>query len=258
MSEDTWKIGDIELSSRLILGSSSFPSTQVMLDCLEASGTELVTVSLRRVRPGSAGENLYRLLEERGYTLLPNTAGCFTAEDAALTAALGREALGTSVVKLEVIADEETLLPDATATLEAAERLIGDGFTVLPYTNDDPVLARKLEDLGCAAVMPLAAPIGSGLGVRNPHGLEMIKQRADVPVIVDAGLGTASDVAIVLELGCDGVLLNSAVARAGDPVRMAGAMRDAARAGRQAFLARRMPRQRHAEASSPREGIAFR
>lgn len=259
MSDDLWKIGDLELRSRLILGSALYPSMQVMLDCLEASGTELVTVSLRRVSPaGGETENLYSLLTGRGYVVVPNTAGCFTAADAVLTARLGREALGTSLVKLEVIADEDTLLPDAEQLLQAAEELVGDGFTVLPYSNDDPVLARKLEDVGCAAVMPLAAPIGSGLGIRNPHALEMIKGAAGVPVIVDAGVGTASDVTIAMELGCDAVLLNSAVARAGDPLRMAEAMRAAAVAGRQARLARRMPRQKHAEPSSPREGIAFR
>lgn len=259
MSDDLWKIGDVELRSRLILGSALYPSVQMMLDCLEASGTELVTVALRRVSPdGGGAENLYTLLNEHGYVVVPNTAGCYTAADAVLTAQLGREALGTDLVKLEVIADEDTLLPDAEQLLEAAGQLVADGFTVLPYANDDPVLARKLEDLGCAAVMPLAAPIGSGLGIRNPHNLELIKSVAGVPVIVDAGVGTASDVTIAMELGCDAVLLNSAVARAGDPVAMARAMRDAARAGRQARLARRMARKKHAEPSSPREGIAFR
>ncbi len=255
MNEDTWRIGDLELRSRLLLGTARYPSTQVLLDALESSGTELVTVALRRVSPSANGdENLYSLLRGRGYSLLPNTAGCFTAREAVLTAELGREALETSLVKLEVIADEETLLPDANELIEAADTLVRSGFTVLPYTNDDPVTARKLEDVGCAAVMPLAAPIGSGLGVRNPHNLQLIKDRAGVPVIVDAGVGTASDVAVVFELGCDGVLLNSAVARAQDPVRMARAMGAAAIAGREAYLAGRMPRKFYAEPSTALAG----
>ncbi len=257
MSPDGLRIGDLGLHSRVLLGSAMYPSTQVMLDCIAASGTEIVTVALRRVSPGAEGESLYELLRDAGVHILPNTAGCYTAEDAVLTAQLGREAIGTDLVKLEVIADDQTLLPDAVGLLRAAEDLVRDGFAVLPYTNDDPVLARKLEDVGCAAIMPLAAPIGSGLGVRNPHNLGLIKERATVPVIVDAGLGTASDVAIVFELGCDGVLLNSAIARAGDPVMMAGAVAAAARAGREAFGARRMPRKRHAEASTPVKGTPW-
>lgn len=253
--EDPWAVGQLRLRSRLLLGTARYPSAQTLLDALEASGTELVTVALRRVSVNAAdGENLYGLLRERRYELLPNTAGCFTAREAVLTAELGREALGTSLVKLEVIADEETLLPDASELLKAASELVGRGFTVLPYTNDDPITARRLEDLGCAAVMPLAAPIGSGLGVRNPHNLALIKDRSAVPVIVDAGVGTASDVAVVFELGCDGVLLNSAVARARDPIRMARAMRAAAVAGREAFLAGRMPRRFHAESSTALAG----
>ena len=258
MNEDRWTLGDLELHSRLLLGSARYPSTQVMLECWEASGTELVTVALRRVRPGQPGESIYSLLQQAGYHILPNTAGCYTAQDAVLIAELGREALQTDLIKLEVIADDETLLPDTEQLLEAAGRLVKDGFTVLPYTNDDPVTARKLEDLGCVAVMPLAAPIGSGLGVRNPHNLALIKQRAGVPVIVDAGVGTASDVSIVFELGCDAVLLNSAVAHAGEPVRMAHAVRAAAVAGREAFLARRMPRKFYGEATSRVEGTPFR
>ena len=190
----------------------------------------------------------------KGLHLLPNTAGCFTARDAVMTAELGREALGTDLVKLEVIADEDTLLPDVEGLLAAARELVGKGFRVLPYTNDDPVIAKRLEDLGCAAVMPLGAPIGSGLGIRNPHNIELIRSRARVPVVVDAGVGTASDVAIAFELGADAVLLNTAVARAQDPVRMARAMRHAALAGRDAWLAGRMPRKFYAEASSPWEG----
>ncbi len=253
--EDTWQIGPLTLSSRLLLGTARYPSMQVMLDALRASGTQLVTVGLRRTRLDvEEGENLYDLLRAAGYQLLPNTAGCFTAKEAILTAELGREALETSLIKLEVIADEETLLPDTEQLLKAADELVRRGFTVLPYTNDDPVTARRLEDIGCAAVMPLAAPIGSGLGIRNPHNLQLIKQRANVPVIVDAGVGTASDTALVFELGCDGVLMNSAVARAQDPVRMARAMNAGAIAGREAFLAGRMPRKFYAEASTSLAG----
>ena len=253
--EDTWQIGPLTLSSRLLLGTARYPSMQVMLDALRASGTQLVTVGLRRTRLDvEEGENLYDLLRAAGYQLLPNTAGCFTAKEAILTAELGREALETSLIKLEVIADEETLLPDTEQLLKAADELVRRGFTVLPYTNDDPVTARRLEDIGCAAVMPLAAPIGSGLGIRNPHNLQLIKQRAKVPVIVDAGVGTASDTALVFELGCDGVLMNSAVARAQDPVRMARAMNAGAIAGREAFLAGRMPRKFYAEASTSLAG----
>ncbi len=253
---DTWEVAGMTLHSRVILGTSRYPSTQVLLDALEAAGTGLVTVAIRRVDPqaASAGESLYDLLTERGLQLLPNTAGCFTAREAVLTAELAREALGTSVIKLEVIADDETLLPDAEELLIAARELVARGFQVLPYTNDDPITARKLEEIGCAAVMPLGAPIGSGLGIRNPHNIQLIKEHAKIPVIVDAGVGTASDVAVAFELGCDGVLMNTAVAQAHDPVRMARAMRAAAIAGREAFLAGRMPRQWYAEASSPALG----
>jgi len=252
---DTWELAGREMHSRLLLGSARYPSTQILLDALAASGTELVTVALRRVDPNvEDGENLYRLLREHGYELLPNTAGCHTAREAVLTAELGREALGTSLVKLEVIADDDTLLPDVEELLTAARELVSRGFDVLPYTTDDPVVARKLADIGCAAVMPLGSPIGSGLGIINPHNLELIREQVDVPVILDAGVGTASDVAIALELGCDAVLLNTAVARARNPVLMASAMRAAATAGRQARLAGRMPRRSRAEASSPLEG----
>lgn len=254
---DAWELAGVSLRSRLLLGSARYPSTQVMLDCLEASGTEVVTVALRRVKPGGEGENLYELLTERGYRILPNTAGCFTADDAVRTARLGRDALDTDWIKLEVIADEETLLPDTQQLLVAAERLVDDGFTVLPYTNDDPVIARRLERIGCPAVMPLAAPIGSGLGIRNPHNLLLLRDAVSVPVVVDAGVGTASDVAVAFELGCEAVLLNSAVARAGEPVQMARAVRHAAVAGRQAFLARRMPRQFRAEATSGFEDMPW-
>ncbi len=255
--EEPWELAGITLSSRLLLGTSRYPSTQVLLDALDASGTGLVTVALRRVDPNQAkdGESLYDLLTARGLHLLPNTAGCFTAREAVLTAELGREALGTSLVKLEVIADEETLLPDVAELLVAARELVGRGFQVLPYTTDDPIIALRLEEIGCVAVMPLGAPIGSGLGIRNPHNIQMIRERAGVPVIVDAGVGTASDVAVAFELGCDGVLMNTAVAQARQPVRMARAMRAAAIAGREAFLAGRMPRRFYGEASSPVEGL---
>ena len=254
--EEPWELAGLTLRSRLLLGTSRYPSTQVLLDALDASGTDLVTVAIRRVDPhgGPDGDSLYELLTARGLHLLPNTAGCFTAREAVLTAELAREALGTSLVKLEVIADEDTLLPDTEELLVAARELVARGFRVLPYTNDDPVTAQKLEEIGCVAVMPLGAPIGSGLGIRNPHNIQLIKERAHVPVIVDAGVGTASDVAVAFELGCDGVLMNTAVAQAHDPVRMARAMRAAAIAGREAFLAGRMPRRFYAEASSPLAG----
>ena len=254
--EEPWELAGLTLTSRLLLGTSRYPSTQVLLDALDASGTRLVTVALRRVDPtrGADGESLYDLLTARGLHLLPNTAGCFTAREAVLTAELGREALGTSRVKLEVIADEETLLPDVEELLVAARELVARGFQVLPYTTDDPIIARRLEEIGCVAVMPLGAPIGSGLGIRNPHNIQMIKERAGVPVIVDAGVGTASDVAVAFELGCDAVLMNTAVAQARQPVRMARAMRAAAIAGREACLAGRMPRRFYGEASSPTDG----
>ena len=250
---DSWGLAGLHLQSRLLLGTARYPSRQVLLDALEESGSQLVTVALRRVSPGTE-DNLYDTLRSRGLHLLPNTAGCYSTRDALLTAELAREALGTDLIKLEVIADEETLLPDTEQLLLAARELVKRGFRVLPYTNDDPVVARRLEDLGCAAVMPLGAPIGSGLGIRNPHNIQLIKERARVPVIVDAGVGTASDVAIAFELGCDAVLLNTAVARAREPVRMARAMFHAAAAGREAFLAGRIPRKHYADPSSSLEG----
>ncbi len=253
---DTWRIGPLELESRVLLGTARYPTRAILFDALEASGTQLVTVALRRVRPTGDGEDLYRGLVERGYHLLPNTAGCFTVREAVTTAELAREALGTALVKLEVIADDVTLLPDPEATVRAADQLVQRGFVVLPYTNDDPVTARRLADVGCAAVMPLAAPIGTGLGIRNPHNLELIRALVDVPVIVDAGIGTASDAAIAMELGCDAVLLNTAVARADDPVEMARAMGLAVRAGRAAKRAGRAPRQLMAEASTSMSDVA--
>ena len=251
--EDRWELAGLSLNSRLLLGTARYPSRKALLDALEASGTELVTVAVRRVGLDGAGETLYQALRQRGYHLLPNTAGCYTVRDAILTAQLAREALGTDRIKLEVVADEDTLLPDVEGLVVAARALVDKGFKVLPYTNDDPITARKLEDAGCVAVMPLGAPIGSGLGIRNPHNIALIQERARVPVIVDAGVGTASDVCTAFELGCDGVLLNTAVAGARDPVRMARAMRCAAEAGRLAARAGRIPRKFHAEASSPME-----
>ncbi|GAA1004586.1 MULTISPECIES: thiazole synthase [Nocardiopsis] len=248
--EDPLVIAGTSFGSRLITGTGGAPSLEVLEEALVTSGTELTTVAMRRVSPGAQG-SVWDVLSRNRIRALPNTAGCFTAADAVRTARLGREALGTDWVKLEVVADEHTLLPDPVELLDAAEQLVDEGFTVLPYTNDDPVLARRLEQLGCAAVMPLAAPIGSGLGIRNPHNLELIVEGAGVPVIVDAGIGTASDAALAMELGCDAVLLATAVTRAQDPVRMAAAMRDAVRAGRGARLAGRIPVRRHALASSP-------
>jgi len=240
--------------SRLLLGTAQYPNRQVMLAALEAGGAELVTVAIRRVNLQDDSESIFDLLRDR-YRILPNTAGCYTARDAILTAHLAREALGTNWIKLEVIGDEETLLPDVEELLRAAEQLVNDGFVVLPYTNDDPITCRKLEALGCAAVMPLAAPIGSGMGIRNPYNLRIIRETCSVPVIVDAGIGTASDAALAMELGCDAILLNSAVARAEDPVRMARAMRLAIEAGRLSFQAGRIPRRLYASASSPLEGV---
>lgn len=240
--------------SRLILGTGGFGSLEALERALVASGTEIVTVALRRIQPGA--DSPLELIGRLGLTVLPNTAGCYTAHDAVQTARLAREALATDWIKLEVIGDERTLLPDPVGLLEAAETLVGEGFTVLPYTSDDPILARRLEALGCVAVMPLGAPIGSGGGIRNPANIALIVEQADVPVILDAGIGTASDAALAMELGCDGVLLASAVSRAGDPETMARAMRLAVEAGHLARAAGRIPRRLHAQASSPLEGVA--
>ena len=242
-----------EIPSRLITGTGGAGNQEVLREALIASGTALTTVSIRKVdmRLGSEGPGLLGMLRELGIRPLPNTAGCRGAAEAVKTARLAREALGTNWVKLEVIADERTLLPDAIELVEAAEDLVDDGFVVLPYTTDDPVLARRLEDVGCAAVMPLGAPIGTGLGISNPHNLEMIVERAGVPVICDAGIGTASDAALAMELGCDGVLLATAVTRAENPPLMAAAMREAVRAGYAARLAGRIPKRFWAQASSP-------
>jgi thiazole synthase len=247
--------GDFELGgrrwgSRLIMGTGGFRSLRSMEDAIAASGAEIVTVALRRVEANASG-SVIESLRRADRFLLPNTAGCYTAHDAVLTARMARDAFETDWVKLEVIGDDRTLYPDPTELLEAAETLVGEGFVVLPYTNDDPILARRLEEVGCAAVMPLGAPIGSGMGIRNPYNLSIIVEQSSVPVICDAGVGTASDAAVAMELGCDGVLLASAVARARDPVKMASAMRAAIEAGRLAYEAGRMPRKLHAEASTP-------
>jgi thiazole synthase len=254
-SADLLRIGDREFVSRLVVGTGGFRSLDVLARAVAASGAEMATVALRRVDPAARG-SLVEVLGEAGCFLLPNTAGCFTARDAVTTAQLAREAFETDWVKLEVIGDDRTLLPDPTELLDAAETLTGDGFTVLPYTNDDPILARRLEDAGCAAVMPLGSPIGSGMGIRNPYNLRMILEQARVPVILDAGIGTASDATVAMELGCAGVLLASAVSRAEDPVAMARAMRLGVEAGRLAHRAGRMPRRLYAEASTPMEGMA--
>jgi len=240
--------------SRLIVGTGGFANLETMGEAVAASGAELATVALRRVDPSARG-SIVDVLERAGCTLLPNTAGCYTARDAVLTAQLAREAFETDWVKLEVIGDERTLLPDAAELLEAAEALVADGFVVLPYTSDDPVLARRLEDAGCAAVMPLGSPIGSGMGILNPYNLRLIVEHASVPVVLDAGIGTASDAALAMEAGCDGILLASAVARAADPVEMAHAMRLAVEAGRKAFESGRIPRRLYAEPSTSSEGV---
>ena len=255
-SLDTWRIGPLELTSRVLLGTSRYPSPQTMLDALDASGAEVATVSIRRVNlQETEGESLLGLLRARGVHVLPNTAGCYTAREAVLTAQLAREALETDLVKLEVIGDDETLYPDVEHLLRAAKALVDDGFHVLAYTSDDPVTAQKLADLGCAAVMPLAAPIGSGMGVVNPYALRIIRELLpDTPLVVDAGIGTASDAARAMELGYDGVLLNTAVSQAQHPVLMAEAVRKAVEAGRLAYRAGRIPRRLYAQASSPLEG----
>jgi len=254
-SEEGFELGGRTWGSRLIVGTGGFRSLTQMEHALIASGTEIVTVALRRVDPGAEG-SVIELVDRLGLFCLPNTAGCYTARDAVRTARLAREALETDWVKLEVIGDDRTLYPDAVELLDAAETLVDEGFTVLPYTNDDPILARRLEDAGCAAVMPLGSPIGSGMGIRNPYNLQVITERADVPVICDAGIGTASDAALAMELGCDGVLLASSVSRAEDPVGMAVAMRSAVEAGFAARRAGRIPRRTHAEASTAEEGRA--
>lgn len=253
METDPLLIDGVALSSRLIMGTGGAPSLDGLGAALAASGTQLTTVAMRRYSPAT-GDSLFALLLERGIRVLPNTAGCFTAREAVLTAELAREALETNWVKLEVIADEHTLLPDAVELVDATEQLVARGFQVFAYTNDDPVLALRLEQLGAAVVMPLGAPIGTGLGILNPHNIELIVSRAGVPVVLDAGIGTASDAALAMELGCDAVLLATAVTRAQDPVRMAAAFRHAVIAGRLAAGAGRIPRREHAQASSAMAG----
>jgi thiazole synthase len=255
-ADDALVLGDHRFSSRLLVGTSRYPNPQVMLDALEATGTELVTVAIRRVNvEDPAPESHLDLLRRGGYQVLPNTAGCYTAREAVLVAQLAREALGTDLIKLEVIGDDETLMPDVEQLLDAAKTLVDDGFTVLAYANDDPITCRKLADLGCAAVMPLGSPIGSGMGLVNPYNLRIIREVVeDTPLIVDAGIGTASDAATAMELGYDGVLLNTAIAEAQHPVEMARAMRLAVEAGRHAARAGRIPRRLYAQASSPTEG----
>ncbi|MFI5832344.1 thiazole synthase [Micromonospora sp. NPDC051300] len=255
MSAVSLEIGGVAFGSRLVLGTGGAANQHVLEAAIRASGTELVTLALRRVdtTPVGAG-GLLDLLDRCGVRLLPNTAGCRTAVEAVKTAHLAREAFDTEWVKLEVIGDERTLLPDGVELLRAAEDLVADGFTVLPYTSDDPVLARRLADVGCAAVMPAGSPIGSGLGIGNPHHIRLVRQAVDVPVILDAGVGTASDAALAMELGCDAVLLASAVTRAADPVAMATAMRYAVEAGHLAYGAGRIPRRDHALPSTPDAG----
>ncbi|WP_437301283.1 thiazole synthase [Sorangium sp. So ce426] len=255
MTSDALTIGRYTFTSRLFVGTGKYKDLDETRRALEASGAEVVTVALRRVNLKERGEgSMMSLLQQGRVTILPNTAGCTTVEDAVRTCRLARELGLSDLVKLEVIGDERTLFPDNEATLEAARILVKEGFTVLPYCMDDPIVCRKLEDIGCAAVMPLAAPIGSGLGIRNPYNLMIIRETAKVPVIVDAGVGTASDAAVAMELGCDGVLMNTAIAGARDPILMAHAMKDAVRAGRMAYLAGRMPKKLYATASSPEQG----
>jgi thiazole synthase len=249
-----FEIAGRAFASRLIIGTGGFRNLEVMGEAVRASGADLATLALRRVDPDARG-SIVDVLERAGCMLLPNTAGCYTARDAVTTAQLAREAFETDWVKLEVIGDDKTLLPDPVELLDAAEQLVADGFTVLPYTNDDPILARRLEDAGCAAVMPLGSPIGSGMGINNAYNIRLIVEQARVPVILDAGIGTASDATLALELGCDGVLLASAVSRAQDPVAMASAMRLAVEAGWKARCAGRIPRRLYAEASTPTEGV---
>ena len=255
MSDDRLTIAGLQLRSRLILGTGGFTRLDTLADAIRVSETELVTVALRRIDPQMRG-SLVDVLEECGVQLLPNTAGCYTARDAVLTARMAREAFGTEWVKLEVIGDERTLLPDAPELLVAAEQLVAEGFVVLPYTTDDPVLARRLQDVGCAAIMPLGSPIGSGMGIANPYNLRLIREQTQLPVILDAGVGTASDAALAMELGCDGVLCASAISRAADPVAMAAAIAGAVKAGRLALRAGRIAKRTYAQASTPDEGRA--
>ncbi|MDA0690139.1 MAG: thiazole synthase [Proteobacteria bacterium] len=257
MQDQALRIAGVDYRSRLIIGSGKYKSFEENLAALEASGAEMITVAIRRVNLGQNADepNLLDVISPNSYTILPNTAGCYTAEDAVRTCRLARELLdGHKLVKLEVLGDQKTLYPNVTETVVAAEQLVADGFDVMVYTSDDPLIAKRLEEIGCVAVMPLGAPIGSGLGIRNPYNIRLILENASVPIIVDAGVGTASDASIAMELGCHGVLMNTAIAEAKQPVLMASAMKKAVESGREAFLAGRMPRRLYASASSPLDG----
>jgi len=255
--QDTWELGGKTFHSRLMVGTSQYPNPQLMFDAIAESKAEIITVSIRRLNLDDTGSTFLSHEFLKDYTLLPNTSGCYTAKEAILTAELAREALETNWIKVEVIGDEKTLLPDPVELLKTCETLVERGFVVLPYTNDDPILCKRLADLGCAAVMPLASPIGTGLGIRNPHNLMLIRDAVKIPLIVDAGIGTASDAAIAMELGYDGILLNTAIAQAKDPILMARAMRLGIEAGRAAHLAGRIPKAYHSKASSPLDGLLF-
>ena len=260
MSNDSINIAGVDYQSRLLVGTGKYQSMEETREAIVASGAEIVTVAIRRTNIGQTADepNLLDYISPDEFTLLPNTAGCYTAEDAVRTCRLARELLdGHSLVKLEVLGDQKTLFPNIVDTLKAAETLIKEDFQVMVYTSDDPIVAKELENMGCVSVMPLAAPIGSGLGIRNPYNIRMILEEAKVPIIVDAGVGTASDAAIAMELGCDGVLMNTAIAAAQKPVLMASAMKKAIEAGREAYLAGRMPRKLYASASSPIDGTFF-
>ena len=259
-TDDPLVIAGVEYHSRLLTGTGKYKDLNETREATEASGAEIVTVAIRRTNIGQNPDepNLLDVISPENYTLLPNTAGCYSAGDAVRTCRLARELLdGHNLVKLEVLGDETTLFPDITETLKATETLVAEGFDIMVYTNDDPIIARRFEELGCIAVMPLAAPIGSGLGIRNPYNIRTIVENANVPILVDAGVGTASDAAIAMELGCDGVLMNTAIAGADNPVLMAGAMKKAIEAGREAYLAGRIPRKRYASASTPIDGAFF-
>ena len=255
MSEDTLTIGSHTFNSRLFTGTGKYPNVDIAEAALKASECDVVTVAVRRVDLSQTGRSIATVLKEGKYTILPNTAGCYTVKDAVRTARLAREMLDTKIVKLEVIGDEETLFPDVPGTLEAAKALIDEGFEVLPYITDDPISCKKLEDMGCVAVMPLASPIGSGLGICNPRNIEIIVKRAGVPVVIDAGVGTASDAAFAMELGASAVLMNTAIAGTKDPVGMAHAMKHGVMAGRAAFLSGRIAKKLYATASSPLQGV---
>jgi len=256
MKDDLLTIGGIQLKSRLIVGTGKYKDFEQTRRAIEASGADMVTVAVRRVNIIDRNkENLLDYVDPKKYRILPNTAGCYTADEAVRTARLAQAAGITNLVKLEVIGDQKTLFPDTAGLIEAAKILVNEGFVVLPYTNDDPIVAKKLEDVGCACVMPLAAPIGSGLGIRNPYNIQIIRETVRVPVIVDAGVGTASDAAIAMEMGCDGVLMNTGIAGAQDPVAMAEAMKYAVWAGRLAYRAGRIPKKLYANASSPVAGM---